>query len=66
MILSLIIKYNPVLFSLNQLRADEPKLVLFAICFFSFVLDLLERVAERFQKEQLTFKHHELIIKYIG
>ena len=29
-------------------------------------LDLLERVAERFQPEQLTFKHHVLIIKYIG
>ena len=29
-------------------------------------LHLLERVAERFQKEELKFKHHVLIIKYIG
>jgi hypothetical protein len=54
-----------VLLSLNQLRAVEPKLVLFAICFFLFS-DQLERVAERFKKEVLTFKHHVLIIKYIG
>ena len=33
---------------------------------FVLFLDLLERVAERFQKEELTFKHHVLIIKYIG
>ena len=33
---------------------------------FVLFLDLLERVAEWFQKEELTFKHHVLIIKYIG
>ena len=29
-------------------------------------LDLLEKVEERFQKEELTSKHNVLIIKYIG
>ena len=34
--------------------------------FFVLFLDLLERVAEWFQKEEFTFKQHVLIIKYIG
>ena len=34
--------------------------------FFVLFLDLLERVAERFQKEELAFRHHVLTIKYIG
>ena len=33
---------------------------------FVLFLDLLERVSERFQKEELVFKHHVLIIKSIG
>ena len=32
---------------------------------FCLFWDLLERVAESFQKEELMIKHHVLIIKYI-
>ena len=33
--------------------------------FFVLFLDILEKVAERFKKEELTFEHDVLINKYI-